>query len=299
MTDIFSLNRLPQISLGEMEALIQKMLKVSLDQAPYIKEEIKTKFLETKLQPSLLKEKIRLGQKIDLTYTDKLFNASLLEIAGNPASNVISKQSKLAAYEKALKDELDELIYLKSQENEVIENYAIFNFKREKVSVGFLEGPSAHNARTKKINKLNRQKFIEAHGDIALAEELDSQIKDNPHAIPEGKERWAKEKKAQAWLDEAAYKKRVGGPFHDTPSLNPKMPQKLEMPKQVFVSLKAKIDFKLEPKMLFTDEAMKITPEARTVMFNPHKSALLSAKNKIVDEIEIEAGRKKSFQSLV
>ncbi len=304
MTDL-SFDKLPQISSTEMEDLSKKFEKVSVNYFyPDVDERnIKRNFIAAKLNSQLSKDKLE--KKISLTYSDKLYNASLKEIAGDDAVNFITKESKLATYKKILSDEINERVDLEAQQKQVVEIYADQHFKPPKVTQHYFETPEARNLRSRKLYTENHQKFVETNWDKALAEQLRYEIRRNPDSMPEGVNRLHYEEHKQNVINKPEYKQRITNYFHDTPTLNSKNPNKLsnikfsEMTKLNKILEQTGPGANLDPRALFTEEVMNKTPEARTVMFSVYKSALTSAKNKVADEIDIEAGRKKSFRSLV
>lgn len=250
--------------------------------------EAKAAFINKMLNPADEKEQKHLEQKLAPTYTDK--------------KKGITKQQKLDKLVDELSHDFDELAELQTQTDFILNEYADANFKPQEVGKsflsGFLETPEARATRLIKLNLENREKFTEQNREKCLLEALRTEIR-HPNTGISSKEIEVldKEERVQKLLDTPKYQNRVGEHLDTTAKLKPQDFKKHS--DLLSVSIQAKSNAKLDSRELFIKGAIKKSPESRTVMFNQFKSSLASAKNQVMDDIEVKAGRKKGFKSLV
>jgi hypothetical protein len=204
-------------------------------------------YIHSRLNSTNPKQQALLEKKLDPTYSEKQLNITRTQEAaaatqqaqtaavgwsqvakGGKKSRpvkvelvqpeLITKESKLAAYAQALGAEFDELEALKAKETEILEAYATAEFKPQTVARGYFEHEEARVARELKLNQELRQKMIKDNRDQVLLRTLKSAIRATPSAMPEGQERLDKEEKAQEILS-PLYGRRVDERMQDVARL--------------------------------------------------------------------------------
>lgn len=295
--------------------LTQKFEDLSLSWMPHAKPtafSAKEKYIQEKINPTDEKERDKLEKKLDLTYSDKQFNLKLenekvpsgfsIQKSNRGAIKklknlpmAITRESKLAEYKKQLEANFDERETLEKSEKEVIESYTNKYFKPLVAVKGYLETEHARKAREEMGNMVARAQFIKDNKEQALLYALRKEIRNDLKQSTDKIEKLNKEEKAQSLLENPGYKKRVGGYFHNTPKI--KAQDKHKATEVLSIALKAKLETGLQPKELFTQDALKKIKTERTVIFSQFKSELASAKNKVSVEMAIESGVKTKFKA--
>ncbi len=243
----------------------------------------------------------KLKEKLALQYSDLKINLKNII----PEVKELIEKQKLEKFVKELEADFNERMELISQTDFVLNEHADANFKPQtsKSLIGNImlygETEEAKSEREQKEYKQGRKQFIKDNREKCLLEALRAEIRypqKDGLSVAEINQ-LDKEEKAQKLIETPRYQSLVGGHLDKKAKLSPQDFKKNS--DLLSVSMQAKIKAELDASLCFNENAMGQKPITRTVMFKQFQSALASAKNNVLDEIEVKAGRKKGFKSLV
>ena len=176
-----------------------------LEDEPYRKA--KEDFIASKLNPSDVKEKQQLKNKLTLTYSEKKANRE--------KQGVFSRESKLKAYTKELESQFDEKARLQNSEASIMNDYAKARFIEKPIplhhslswGIGYFKSAEQSMADEKAFNAERRKRFILTNREPVLLEVLRSAIKTDLASNEDEKRALEKEDKAQIILSPLCQKR--------------------------------------------------------------------------------------------